>query len=226
MDNWFPHLLVLAGFGLHISEYVYIVISSCFDSRHFYGLLYLQMRLSSLHPYPWAPWRAFSLLVSSWSRGVYHDEVCASLWKSRSARCQFPVQFCLFIYALELMLFFFYLQGICLLIFYLIYSKPSDGLVKCSDTVISDLSPFFTWAFPDCPFHPLGPLRWCSRKDFPLDVPCSLVAFNSTLGTAWVPGRGAIAIYLRFFFCSTGAWTQGLHLEPLHQPFYVKAFSR
>jgi hypothetical protein len=22
------------------------------------------------------------------------------------------------------------------------------------------------------------------------------------------------------YFCSTGAWTQGLHLEPLHQPFW------
>jgi hypothetical protein len=28
------------------------------------------------------------------------------------------------------------------------------------------------------------------------------------------------------FFCSTGVWTQGLHLEPLHQPFFVKSFSR
>jgi hypothetical protein len=25
-------------------------------------------------------------------------------------------------------------------------------------------------------------------------------------------------------FCSTGAWTQGLHFEPLHQPFYWKVF--
>jgi hypothetical protein len=24
-----------------------------------------------------------------------------------------------------------------------------------------------------------------------------------------------------FFFCSNGVLTQGLHLEPLHQPFYV-----
>jgi hypothetical protein len=27
-----------------------------------------------------------------------------------------------------------------------------------------------------------------------------------------------------FFFCSTGVWTQGLHLEPLHQPFFVMRF--
>jgi hypothetical protein len=27
-----------------------------------------------------------------------------------------------------------------------------------------------------------------------------------------------------FFYCSTGAWTQGLHLKPLHQPFTVKGF--
>jgi hypothetical protein len=27
-----------------------------------------------------------------------------------------------------------------------------------------------------------------------------------------------------FFFCSTGVLTQGLHLEPLHQPFFVMSF--
>jgi hypothetical protein len=27
-------------------------------------------------------------------------------------------------------------------------------------------------------------------------------------------------------FCSTGVWTQGLHLEPLHQPFSVMGFFR
>jgi hypothetical protein len=25
--------------------------------------------------------------------------------------------------------------------------------------------------------------------------------------------------FFLFFFCGTGVWTQGLHLEPLHQPF-------
>jgi hypothetical protein len=29
-----------------------------------------------------------------------------------------------------------------------------------------------------------------------------------------------------FFFCSTGIWTQGIHLEPLHQPFFVMSFSK
>jgi hypothetical protein len=29
------------------------------------------------------------------------------------------------------------------------------------------------------------------------------------------------ACVLFFFFCGTGAWTQGLLLEPLHQPFFV-----
>jgi hypothetical protein len=24
--------------------------------------------------------------------------------------------------------------------------------------------------------------------------------------------------------CGTGVWTQGLHLEPLHQPFFVMGF--
>jgi hypothetical protein len=26
------------------------------------------------------------------------------------------------------------------------------------------------------------------------------------------------------FFCSTGVWTWGLHLEPLHQPFFMMGF--
>jgi hypothetical protein len=32
------------------------------------------------------------------------------------------------------------------------------------------------------------------------------------------------SIFFFFLFCSTGVWTQGLHLEPLHQPFFVKRF--
>jgi hypothetical protein len=30
-----------------------------------------------------------------------------------------------------------------------------------------------------------------------------------------------LVICFFFFFCGTGVWTQGLHLEPLHQPFFV-----
>jgi hypothetical protein len=29
-----------------------------------------------------------------------------------------------------------------------------------------------------------------------------------------------------FFFCSSEVWIQGLHLEPLHRPFFVKDFFR
>jgi hypothetical protein len=35
-------------------------------------------------------------------------------------------------------------------------------------------------------------------------------------------GQGKLSLF--FFFCSVGVWTQGLHLEPLHQPFFVKVF--
>jgi hypothetical protein len=28
--------------------------------------------------------------------------------------------------------------------------------------------------------------------------------------------------FFSFFFCGTGVWTQGLYLEPLHQPCFVK----
>jgi hypothetical protein len=54
-----------------------------------------------------------------------------------------------------------------------------------------------------------------------------------TLGSAfyicWRWRRRASAfiylfIYLFIYFCSTGAWTQSLHLKPLHQPFFVMGF--
>jgi hypothetical protein len=31
-------------------------------------------------------------------------------------------------------------------------------------------------------------------------------------------------IFVLFCFCSTGVWTQSLHLEPLHQPFFAMGF--
>jgi hypothetical protein len=40
-------------------------------------------------------------------------------------------------------------------------------------------------------------------------------------------GFTSVAAFLvAFFFCSTGIWTQGIHLEPLHQPFFVMSFSK
>jgi hypothetical protein len=33
-----------------------------------------------------------------------------------------------------------------------------------------------------------------------------------------------VGLFLFLFFCGTGVWTQGLHLEPLHQPFFVMGF--
>jgi hypothetical protein len=41
-----------------------------------------------------------------------------------------------------------------------------------------------------------------------------------------VPGSnpGAPYFFTSFLFFSIGAGTQGLHLEPLHQPFFVKGF--
>jgi hypothetical protein len=34
----------------------------------------------------------------------------------------------------------------------------------------------------------------------------------------------SLNIFLFFFFCGAGAWTQGLHLEPFLQPCFVKDF--
>jgi hypothetical protein len=65
-----------------------------------------------------------------------------------------------------------------------------------------------------------------------------------THATAWLNFEGIILseisqspkeqilqdfIYMRslvtlFFFFSTGAWTQHLHLEPLHQPYFCEGF--
>jgi hypothetical protein len=35
-----------------------------------------------------------------------------------------------------------------------------------------------------------------------------------------------VIIIIIIFFCGTGVWTQGLHLEPLCQAFFVKGFFR
>jgi hypothetical protein len=34
----------------------------------------------------------------------------------------------------------------------------------------------------------------------------------------------AVHFFFFFFFCSTGVWTQGLHLEPPHQPYFCEGF--
>jgi hypothetical protein len=38
--------------------------------------------------------------------------------------------------------------------------------------------------------------------------------------------RKVLQILFLFCFYGIGVWTQGLHLEPLHQPFFVLGFSR
>jgi hypothetical protein len=39
-----------------------------------------------------------------------------------------------------------------------------------------------------------------------------------------ISSQSVACLLIFFFFSATGAWTQGLHLEPLHQPFFVKGF--
>jgi hypothetical protein len=45
-----------------------------------------------------------------------------------------------------------------------------------------------------------------------------------------IPGQEKLQFFFCFcgffFFCSTRPWTQGLHLEPLHQPYFVMGFFR
>jgi hypothetical protein len=38
----------------------------------------------------------------------------------------------------------------------------------------------------------------------------------------WCLASSCITFF--FFFCSTGVWTQGLHFEPFHPPFFVIGF--
>jgi hypothetical protein len=40
----------------------------------------------------------------------------------------------------------------------------------------------------------------------------------------WKSGYPLFPLSVFFFFCGDGIWTQGLHLKPLHQPFFVKGF--
>jgi hypothetical protein len=32
-------------------------------------------------------------------------------------------------------------------------------------------------------------------------------------------------LFIIYLFCTAGIWTQGLHHEPLHQPFFAMGFS-
>jgi hypothetical protein len=41
----------------------------------------------------------------------------------------------------------------------------------------------------------------------------------------WYGGKSNLQFLFYFFFFSTGAWTQSLHLEPLHHPLFVMGFS-
>jgi hypothetical protein len=40
----------------------------------------------------------------------------------------------------------------------------------------------------------------------------------------WVPHNIRLVVLFCFVFCGTRAWTQGLHLEPLHQPVFMIFF--
>jgi hypothetical protein len=45
---------------------------------------------------------------------------------------------------------------------------------------------------------------------------------SSLFNVSWMDTRGSELLYLFIYlFCSTGVWAQGLHLEPLHQPFFM-----
>jgi hypothetical protein len=43
---------------------------------------------------------------------------------------------------------------------------------------------------------------------------------SPTWQAAWISWFKLFAFF--FFFCSPGAWTQGLHLEPFHQPCFLR----
>jgi hypothetical protein len=49
-------------------------------------------------------------------------------------------------------------------------------------------------------------------------MPTTLSLSSNTTSGEWK------VVFFFFFFCSTCVWTQGLHLEPFHQPFFMKGF--
>jgi hypothetical protein len=59
---------------------------------------------------------------------------------------------------------------------------------------------------------------WC----FELRVSCLL----GRHATAWAMLSSLNGSLYFIYFCGLGVWTQSLHLETLHQPFFVKGFSR
>jgi hypothetical protein len=58
---------------------------------------------------------------------------------------------------------------------------------------------------------------------FYLEALARLLTLDSETGGK--EGRLFTFYLIQFFlFCGTGAWTQGLHLEPLHQPYFYEGF--
>jgi hypothetical protein len=50
--------------------------------------------------------------------------------------------------------------------------------------------------------------------------PAVFTAFADTASTyQWLVALAPSPTFF-FFFCSAGAWIQGLHLDPLHQPYF------
>jgi hypothetical protein len=54
-------------------------------------------------------------------------------------------------------------------------------------------------------------------------VPCSVISNLGFCESLQNPDGKLtyFSFFFSFFFCGTGVWTQGLYLEPLHQPFFV-----
>jgi hypothetical protein len=78
----------------------------------------------------------------------------------------------------------------------------------------------------------MAPLKWWSFHPFDSRVHgrtgSSLQRRNITMNKSQTPIQWLCLYLLQlstfFFFCITRAWTLGLHLELLHQPFFVKGF--
>jgi hypothetical protein len=64
--------------------------------------------------------------------------------------------------------------------------------------------------------------HWLLKSHAVLPVPASHICqlFHTTVCCL----STLCCIYLFYFLGGTGAWNQGLHLEPLHQPFFCEGF--
>jgi hypothetical protein len=87
------------------------------------------------------------------------------------------------------------------------HSAPSQQLAVCGECDSS------------CP----GAVKWTIPLALVWHTPGPLSVFSSLMLKQSIQLSNFFFLFF-FFFCGAEAWTEGLHLEPLHQPIFVMGF--